>query len=63
MIKILNYHISCILCILDANNFHGREMPQKFPLNGFKWKKNVSKFDEGLIKDYDKIVIKDIFLK
>ena len=38
-------------------------MPQKFPLNGFKWKKNVSKFDEGLIKDYDKIVIKDIFLK
>ena len=30
------------------------QLPQKLPVNGFKWKKNVSKFDENLIKNYDK---------
>ena len=24
---------------LDANNLHGWAMPQKLPLDGFKWKK------------------------
>ena len=24
---------------LDGNNLYGWEMSQKFPLNGFKWKK------------------------
>ena len=28
-------------------------MSQKLPVNGFKWKKNVSKFDEDFIKNYD----------
>ena len=28
-------------------------MFQKLPVNGFKWKKNVSKFDEEFIKNYD----------
>ena len=28
-------------------------MFQKLRANGFKWKKNVSKFDEGFIKNYD----------
>ena len=38
---------------LDANNLYGREMSQKFPVNGFKWIKNLSKFDEDFIKNYD----------
>ena len=28
-------------------------MSQKLPVNGFKWEKNVSKFDEHIIKNYD----------
>ena len=28
-------------------------MSQKLPVNRFKWKKNVSKFDENVIKNYD----------
>ena len=28
-------------------------MFQKLPLTGFKWKKNVSKFDEDFIKSYN----------
>ena len=38
-------------------------MSQKLFANGFKWEKNVSKFDEDFIKILMKIVIKDIFLK
>ena len=37
---------------LDANMLHGWAMSQIFPVCGFKWKKNVSKFDEGFIKNY-----------
>ena len=48
----------------DANNLHGWVMSEKLAVNGFRWKKNVSKFDENLImKIMMKIVIKDIFLK
>ena len=28
-------------------------MSQKLPLDGFKWKENVSKFNEDFIKNYD----------
>ena len=38
---------------LDANNLYGRTMSQKLPLNGFKWKKNMLKFNEEFIKNYD----------
>ena len=38
-------------------------MPQKLPVNGFKWIKNVTEIDEKFIKNLMKIVIKDIFLK
>ena len=27
---------------LDANNLYGWAMPQKFPVNGFKWVKKLS---------------------
>ena len=28
-------------------------MSQKLPVNGFKWKKNMSKFNEEVIRSYD----------
>ena len=30
-----------------------RECPKKLPVNGFKWIKKLSKFDEDFIKNYD----------
>ena len=38
---------------LDPNNLYGWRMFQKLPINGFKWIKNVSKFDEDFIKNDD----------
>ena len=32
---------------------YGWTMSQKLPVNGFKWKKNASKFNEEFIKNYD----------
>ena len=47
-----NIELSYIM-YLDANNLHGWAMFQTLPVNGFKWKKYVSKFDEEFIKNYD----------
>ena len=38
---------------LDANNLYRLAMSQKLPVNGFKWVKKLSKFDERFIKNYD----------
>ena len=38
---------------LDANNLYGWAMSQKLPVDGFKWEKTISKFDEDFIKNYD----------
>ena len=38
---------------LDANNLYGWEMSQKLPVDGFKWVKDLSKFNESFIKNYD----------
>ena len=38
---------------LDANNLYGWAMSQKLPVSGFRWKKNMSKFTEEFIKNYD----------
>ena len=38
-------------------------MSQKLPVNGFIWKKNVSKFDGDFIKDYDKGSNKEYILE
>ena len=51
------------LIFLDANNLYGWAMPQKLPINGFKWVKDWSKFNESFTKIIIKIVIGDNFLK
>ena len=38
---------------LDAINLYGWAMSQKLPVSGFKWVKNLSKFDKRFIKNYD----------
>ena len=38
---------------LDANNLYGWIMSQKLSVCGFKWKKDMLKFNEEFIKNYD----------
>ena len=38
---------------LDANNLYGWAMPQKLPVNGFKWIEGSSEFNKSFIKTYD----------
>ena len=54
---------SSFLEYVDANNLYGWAMSQKLPVDGFKWKKDISKFNEDFLKTMMKIVIKDIYLK
>ena len=54
---------SSYIIYLDANNLYGWVMSRKFPVNGFKWVKIVSKIDEDFIKNYDEDGDKHIFLK
>ena len=45
--------ISSYLMCLNANNLYRWIMSQKLPVNSFKWVKNLSKFIEPFIKNYD----------
>ena len=44
---------SSYLMHLDANNLYGWAMSQKLPVNDFEWEKNIHKFNEDFIKNYD----------
>ena len=55
--------ISSYLMYLDANNLYGWAMSQKLPVNGFKWVKNLSKFNEIFIRNYDENSDKGYFLE
>ena len=37
----------------DIDNLYDWAMSQKLPVNGFKWVKDLSEFDEGFIKSYN----------
>ena len=39
---------------LDANNLYGKAMTEKLPVRGFRWMGDISKIDEGFVKDYNK---------
>ena len=38
---------------LDANNLYGWVMPQKLPVNNFKWVEDPSKINEEFVKNYN----------
>ena len=44
---------SSYLEYLDANNLYGWAISQKLPVDGFKWVKDLSKFNKKFIKNYD----------
>ena len=54
---------SSYLMYLDANNLYGSTMSQKIPVNRFKWVKKLSKFNESLIKGYNKNSDRGYFLE
>ena len=54
---------SSYLMYLHANNLYEWAMPQKLPVNGFKWIKKLSEFNEDFIKYMMKIMMKGVFLK
>ena len=55
--------ISTYLMYLDANNLYGWAMSQKLTVNGFKWVKNLSQFNESLIRNYHENSDTGFFLK
>ena len=48
---------------LDANNLYGWEMSLKLPVNGFKWVRDLSKFNESFIKNYNENSDRGYFLE
>ena len=44
---------SSYLMYLDADNLYGWAMSKKIPVNGFKWEKDLSRFNENFIKNYN----------
>ena len=51
------------LMYLDANNFYRWAIFQKLSVNGFKWVKRLSKFNEHFIKNCDENRNKGYFLE
>ena len=44
---------SSYLMYWDFKNLYGWEMPQKLPVDGFKWRKDLFRFNEEFIENYD----------
>ena len=65
--KYMNNHdksiISSFLMHLAANNLYGWAMCQKHPIGGFKWVKNLLKFNESFIKGYNENSDRRCFLE
>ena len=62
--KNCNKHVmSSYLMYLDANNLYGWAMSQKLLVNGFKWVKKLSGFNEIFIKNYNEHSDKEYFLQ
>ena len=55
--------ISSCLMYLDANNLHGWAMFQKIPVHGFKWVKELSKFNQSFKKSYNENSGRGYFLE
>ena len=56
--KLISY-----LMYLDANNLYGWKMSLKLPVNGFKWVRDLSKFNESFIKNYNENSDRGYFLE
>ena len=54
---------SSYLVYLDPNNLFGWKIFQKLPADGFEWVKELSKFNESFIKNYDENSNKGYFLE
>ena len=54
---------SLFLMYLYANDLYGWAMSQKLPIDSFKWVKDLSKFNESFIKNYDENSDKGYFLE
>ena len=55
--------ISSYLMYLNASNLYGWAISQKLPVNGFKWIKKLSEFNEDFMKGYDENSDKGYFLE
>ena len=48
---------------LDANDLYRWAMSQKLPVNGLKWVKDLPKFNDSFMKNYDENSDKGYFLE
>ena len=47
----------------DANNLYEFPMIQKFPVDVFEWKRDMPKYNEGFVKNYDEDINKGFIFK
>ena len=57
------YKESSYLTCWNVNDLYGCAMPQKFPVEGFKWVKNTSQFSKDFIKNNKEGSDKEYFLE